>query len=92
MVEKTMIVRNETGLHLRPATELSNLCLKMDSEIKLIHKGKTINPKSVLLLMGAGIKQGSEITIQCKGPNEAEDLNQIVEMINGGFGEKMLDL
>ncbi|MGB4610868.1 MAG: HPr family phosphocarrier protein [Saccharofermentanales bacterium] len=92
MVETTIYVRNKTGLHLRPATELSQLCSKMDSDIKLIFGEKTINPKSVLMLMGAGIKQGSKLEIKVDGPNEAEHLQAIIDAINGGFGEEMIPL
>ncbi|NLJ70938.1 MAG: HPr family phosphocarrier protein [Clostridiaceae bacterium] len=92
MVESTIYVRNKTGLHLRPATELSQLCARMDSEIKIIFKDKHINPKSVLMIVGAGIKQGSEILIQVEGPNEVEDLKKIEDMINGGFDEEMISL
>lgn len=92
MVESTIYIRNKTGLHLRPATELSQLCSKMKSEIKFIFGTKIINPKSVLMLMGAAIKQGSKIVIQVEGANEVEDLKAIEDAINGGFGEEMVDL
>ena len=45
MVEATIYIRNKTGLHLRPATELSQLCSKMDSDIKLLFGDKVINLK-----------------------------------------------
>ncbi|NLM19277.1 MAG: HPr family phosphocarrier protein [Clostridiaceae bacterium] len=90
MVESTIYVRNKTGLHLRPATELSQLCARMNSEIKIVFGDKHINPKSVLMLLGAGIKQGSKILIRVEGPNEDEDLKTIEDAINGGFDEEMI--
>lgn len=92
MVESTIYVRNKTGLHLRPATELSQLCAQMSSDISIIFGEKIINPKSVLMLIGAGIKQGSKIIIKVDGENEAEDLKKIEDAINSGFGEEMIDL
>ncbi len=92
MVEHTMYVRNKTGLHLRPATELSALCSKMQSDITIEFGEKILNPKSVLLLMGAAIKQGSKITIKVEGENEEADLKAIVDAIEGGFGEEMVPL
>lgn len=92
MVQENIVVRNKTGLHLRPATELSKFCSGMDSSIALLFNGKKINPKSVIMLMGGGIKAGSEITVQVDGPNEDEHLRQILEAIEGGFGEEMLDV
>ncbi|MDI9490431.1 MAG: HPr family phosphocarrier protein [Clostridiaceae bacterium] len=92
MVESTIYIRNKTGLHLRPATELSQMCAQMSSEIKFLFGDKVINPKSVLMLIGAGIKQGSKIVIQVEGENEVEDLKKIEEAIEGGFGEEMIAL
>lgn len=92
MVESTIYVRNKTGLHLRPASELSQLCAKMKSDITIEFGDKILNPKSVLLLMGAGIKQGSKITIKVEGENEEADLKAIEDMINSGFGEEMVSV
>lgn len=92
MVEQSIVVRNKTGLHLRPATELANLCAKMPSKIQILFNGKSINPKSVLMLMGSGIKAGSEIVVRCDGATEDADLQAILDAINGGFGEEMIDV
>ena len=37
--------------------------------------------------MAAGIKCGGEITIQCDGDKEAEDLQLLVDAIESGLGE-----
>ncbi len=91
MVSEVIRVRNKTGLHLRPATELVKLCEPMKSKVILVKGAKRINPKSVIMLMGGGIKCGDEITVEVDGDNEAEDLQKILDAINGGFGEEMID-
>ena len=65
MVEKTITIKNEAGLHMRPAGEFAKVATKCASDVKIIHKEKTINAKSVLNIMAAAIKCGDEITIQC---------------------------
>lgn len=90
MVTAKVTVRNKSGLHLRPATELSALCSKCACEIAIVHPKGKINPKSVLMLMSAGIKAGTEIEIQCSGTDENEALQKITEAIQGGFGEEMI--
>ncbi len=87
MVEKSMIIKNEAGLHMRPAGEFAKVAAKCSSDVKIIHKDKTINAKSVLNIMAAGIKCQDEITIQCTGANEAEDLKVLVEAVESGLGE-----
>lgn len=90
MVTAKVTVRNKSGLHLRPATELTNLCSKCKCEVSIVHPNGSINPKSVLMLMSAAIKAGTEIEVQCSGEDEAESLKKIVEAIEGGFGEEMV--
>lgn len=90
MVSKEVLVRNKTGLHLRPATELSAVCSKCPCDVVIVCEKGNINPKSVLMLMAAGIKAGTKITVQCDGEAEQESLEKIVAAIEGGFGEEMV--
>lgn len=87
MVKSKITVTNKSGLHLRPAAVLSKIAEKLDSDITIISGDKYVNPKSVLILMSAGIKQGTEIEIQCEGAAEAEDLQVLLDAIAGGLGE-----
>ena len=45
------------------------------------------SPKSVLILMAAGIKCGDEITVECSGETEGQDLRTVVDAIESGLGE-----
>lgn len=92
MVSEKVVVRNKSGLHMRPASVLSQLCSGLKSEILIVSGNKEINPKSILMLMGCGITAGTEIEVRCDGPTEVEDLKQIIEAIKGGFGEEMIDV
>lgn len=87
MVEKKLTIKNEAGLHMRPAGEFAKIASKCASDVKIVHNEKAINPKSVLNIMAAGIKCGDEITIQCDGASEAEDLKVLVEAVENGLGE-----
>lgn len=48
---------------------------------------KRLQAKSVLNLMSAAIKCGTEITVECDGEDEAEALKTVVEAIESGLGE-----
>ncbi len=87
MVKGTITVTNKSGLHLRPATELSNIAGKLTSDIQIISGEKTVNPKSVLMLMSAGISKGTTIDITCDGPDEEADLKVMLDAIASGLGE-----
>lgn len=81
LIKDTIIIENETGLHARPATEIAKEAMKYKSDIKFIVNGKIVNPKSPLMIMGAGIKAKSEIEIICDGEDEKEALEGIKTVI-----------
>lgn len=87
MVSQNITVINKSGLHLRPASELSKIASKLTSQITLVKGDKRVNPKSVLILMSACIACGDEITVECEGENESEDLQVLLDAINSGLGE-----
>ena len=87
MVKGTITVNNKSGLHLRPASVLAKIAGKLTSDITIIAGEKKVNPKSVLILMSAGITKGTTIDITCEGPNEEADLQVMLDAIAGGLGE-----
>lgn len=87
MVSQKLIVKNESGLHARPAGILAQAAMKCSSEVWILVGGKKVQVKSILNLMAAGIKCGTEIELQCEGESEAEDLKNLAELIESGLGE-----
>ena len=47
----------------------------------IIHNDKKVNAKSMLNLLGAGIRQGATITLLVEGEDEAETLAELVRLI-----------
>ena len=88
MVKDTIILKNETGLHARPASELAKLAGSFASTIKLYVNGKTIDAKSILGIMSAGIKYHTEIEIECDGEDEEKALAEIIKGFENNFGEE----
>lgn len=87
MVSQKVTIKNKSGIHARPAGELTKIAKNCKSDILLLLENKAVNPKGVLNLMAAAIKQGTEVTVQCDGESEADDLKLIVDAINSGLGE-----
>lgn len=87
MKSEKIILKNETGLHARPASELAKLATTFKSNINLKAEGKTINAKSILAIMSAGIKANTEIEIECEGEDEELAISKLVEAFNNKFGE-----
>ena len=87
MISKTLTVVNPSGLHLRPAGVLSQTAMKFKSDITIVSGEKKIVAKSVLNVMAAGIKCGTEITLICDGEDEEEAMKTVSQAIESGLGE-----
>ena len=87
MVSKEFTINNELGMHMRPASLLSQMAAKYQSNITVKHNGKDFNAKSVMLLMTALIKCGSVIEVVCDGPDEEAALAEITSFIDSGMGD-----
>ena len=81
MVSQKVVIKNPTGLHLRPAA------MQFKSHITFRYRDNIANAKSVLSVLGACIKSGDEIELMCEGEDEEEALKAIVEAIEDGLGE-----
>lgn len=87
MVSKTVTIKNEQGLHMRPAGTLAKEMAKFSSDIQIVLADKKINAKSVMNIMAACIKGGTEITFECNGEDEQAACDKAVELVESCFGE-----
>ncbi len=87
MVTEKFTVKNEQGLHMRPAGVLSKAAAKYPCEVKLNVGDKQINAKSIMMIIGGCIKCGMEVEVVCNGEQETECLAEIKELFLSGFGE-----
>ena len=79
MVTEEVILKNEEGLHARPATEIVKNASKYNCDIKFDVNGIKYNAKSVLNIMSAGIKNNTQIKIICDGVDEKDALTDLLE-------------
>ena len=85
MTKQNVIVKNQSGLHLRPAGILCRTAMLYKSHITLSHNDATANAKSVLSVLGAGIKTGDELEITCEGIDEQEAMEAMVNLFESGL-------
>lgn len=87
MVSKKVVIKNTTGLHLRPAGLFCKTATQFSSSVKFKVGNTTSNAKSVLSVLGACVKRGDEIELICEGDDEEEALNKMVQIVEDGLGE-----
>ena len=86
MVSQKVVIKNPTGLHLRPAGILCKEAMKFKSLITFTFRGNTANSKSVLSVLGACVKCGDEIEFICEGEDEEVALKSLLDAIENGLG------
>lgn len=89
MYSKRAIIKNKTGLHARPASDFIAMAGKFQSRIniKKLSSGQDANAKSIVMLLSLGLNQGEEIELVARGEDEVEAVDQLIDLINSGFGE-----
>ncbi len=87
MVSQKVVIKNPTGLHLRPAGILCKEAMQFKALITFTFRDNTANAKSVLSVLGACVKCGDEIELVCDGEDEEEALKALVNAIESGLGE-----
>ena len=88
MTQETITIENKTGIHALPASIFVQTATKFKSKIQLQAKGKTIDAKSILMIMSMGLVKGTEVTIIADGPDEAEAVKALKDLIESKFGEE----
>lgn len=87
MVRQKVVIKNPTGLHLRPAGILCKEAMQYKSLITFTFRESIANAKSVLSVLGACVKCGDEIELTCDGQDEQDALDALVKAIESGLGE-----
>ncbi len=87
MVSKNVTLINAQGFHMRPASVFASAMGKYACSVTIKFNGNNYNAKSLLNIIAACIKCGSEIELVCDGSDENEALAEAVSMIESGLGE-----
>jgi phosphocarrier protein len=85
MLKQKVTVKNQTGLHLRPVGILCRTAMLYKSHITLLRGETQANAKSVLGVLGAGVKFGDELEITCEGVDEQEAMEAMVTLFESGL-------
>ncbi len=70
MITFEYVIKDENGLHARPAGSLVKLAKEFSSEIEISKGGKKESAKKLMMLMGMGISKGDCITVTVSGRDE----------------------
>jgi phosphocarrier protein len=87
MTTVTAIVRNELGVHARPAALFVQLASRFSSEIVLGQNGVEVNGKSIMGVMMLAAERGSTLEIRAEGADEERAVTELAALVERGFEE-----
>jgi phosphotransferase system HPr (HPr) family protein len=67
LVKKKLVVKNQSGLHARPAALFVQIANKFDARITVRRDDEEVNGKSIMGILMLGAEKGSEILIVAEG-------------------------
>jgi phosphocarrier protein len=85
MFVKDVVVKNQVGLHARPATFFIQRANEYKSSIWVEKEERRVNAKSLLGVLSLGIVGGTSIKIIADGLDEKEAVNGLVNLVEAGF-------
>ena len=87
MVSKKETITNAMGFHMRPASNFAAAMGKYPCKVTIKANGNDTDGKSLMNIIAACIKCGTDAEIVCDGEQEQQALDEAVAMIEDGFGE-----
>ena len=85
MISRVVTIRNSIGLHARPATFFIQKANAFRASIWVEKGERRMNAKSLLGILSMGIVKGTTVTLLADGPDEAEALEALDELITTGL-------
>jgi phosphocarrier protein len=87
MAERRVNVKNEVGLHARPAALFVQAATKAPMTVMVAKSGEEpVNAKSILSVIGLDVRQGDEIVITAEGDGADAALDDLVAVVTAATG------
>jgi phosphocarrier protein len=80
MVEKTAVVQNQAGIHVRPSGVIIEKIGDFSGWINAEAHGFSVDLNSVMGLLSLGLVQEDEVKIRVEGPDEEKVAAQVKEL------------
>ncbi len=87
-VSREVVVKNQLGLHARPAAMFVKKATGFKSEILVIKDGEEVNGKSIMGLMMLAAAPGTTLTVTAEGSDATDALDELEKLVNGNFEEE----
>ena len=85
MKEFSYEIKDEVGIHARPAGMLAKEAKIFSSKITIEANGKSADATKLMAVMGLGIKKGTKVNIKAEGEDEEAAIASIEEFMKNNL-------
>lgn len=86
-IVRRLKVRNDLGLHIRPAATIVKLLQAYKSAVTFTYNDETINARSIMSILILVARKNSNITVTVEGLDAKDTMESLVASFNDCFGE-----
>jgi phosphocarrier protein len=87
VLRRELEIVNKLGLHARASAKLTQAAAQFSSEVWLSRNERRVNAKSIMGVMMLAAARGSIIVLETDGPDQAEALEALAQLVANRFGE-----
>lgn len=84
----TLIVKNKTGVHARPAAMIVRIASKYTGETWVTKDNERVNAKSIMGIMMLAAAKDSELSFECNDKNALRLENEMRDLFEARFQDE----
>jgi len=81
VLQRTVVICNPDGLHIRPAAALAEASRRFQSQVSLLYGERRVDGRRVLDVITLGVEPGHEIVLEVNGPDAEEALDVLAAIL-----------
>ena len=87
-ITKKLKIKNDLGLHIRPATYIAKLLQSFKSSVEFTYKSETINARSIMSVLMLAAKKNAVIKVTVNGEDAKAVIDCLIHAFDSYFGER----
>ena len=85
MTQRSAVIRNKAGIHVRPSGVIMSEISDYDGTITIEADGVSVELTSIMALLSLGLVQGCKVLIRVEGENETAEADRLADLLERNF-------
>ncbi len=82
MVQRTVVIGSESGLHARPAALFVKAAAAAPARVTIrVGEGRAVEARSMLSVLSLGARKGTEVTLEADGPDAERAVAELAALL-----------